>query len=127
MERNENVFVYTYSAPQNDEVRRIREKYLPKRETKLDQLHRLDESTTKRGRACSLMLGIASSLVLGIGMCCAMVWDSILLIPGIIIGCIGILGMTLAYPLNVSITKKEQERVAPEILRLTNELMNGHA
>lgn len=125
MEKNENVFVYTYSAPQNDEVRKIREKYLPKEETKLEQLHRLDESTTKKGLACSLTLGVASALLLGIGMCCTMLWGNMLLIPGIMIGCIGILGMTMAYPLNLSITKKERERIAPEILRLTSELMNG--
>lgn len=125
MESNKNVFSYTYSASQNNEIKRIREKYLPKEETKLEQLHRLDESTTKKGLTCSLMLGTASSLLLGIGMRCAMVWDNIFLAPGIMIGCIGILGMALAYPLNVNITKKERERVAPEILRLTNELMHG--
>ena len=46
MESNKNVFSYTYSASQNNEIKRIREKYLPKEETKLEQLHRLDESTS---------------------------------------------------------------------------------
>lgn len=127
MEKNENVFQYTYSAPQQDEVKKIREKYLPKEETKMEQLRRLDESTTKKGLACSLMLGIVSSLILGIGMCCTLLWDGILFIPGIIIGSIGIVGIGLAYPLNISITKKERERLAPEILKLTTELMNGQA
>lgn len=86
MEKNEDVFQYTYSAPQQDEVKKIREKYLPKEETKMAQLRRLDESTTKKGLACSLMLSIGSSLTLGIGMCCVLLWDGILFIPGIIIG-----------------------------------------
>lgn len=127
MEKNDHTFEYTYCAPRNDEVKKIREKYLPKEETKLEQLRRLDESTTKKGLACSLMLGITSALVLGIGMCCAMLWGNILFIPGIVIGCIGIAGMVLAYPLNVRLTKKERERIAPEILKLTSELMNGQA
>ena len=127
MDKNNNTFQYTYSAPQNDEVKKIREKYLPKEETKMEQLRRLDESTTKKGMACSLTLGIASALILGIGMCCAMLWGNVLFIPGVVIGCIGITGMALAYPLNVSLTKKEQERLAPEILKLTSELMNGQA
>lgn len=127
MEKNNQAFVYTYSAPQQEEVKKIREKYLPKEETKMDQLRRLDESTTKKGLACSLMLGIAGSLALGLGMCCSMLWKGALFIPGIIIGLIGIAGVILAYPLNRYLTKKEQERLAPEILKLTNELMNGQA
>lgn len=127
MDKNNNTFQYTYSAPQNEEVKKIREKYLPKEETKMEQLRRLDESTTKKGMACSLTLGIAGALILGIGMCCAMLWERVLFGPGILIGCIGIAGMILAYPLNANLTKKERERLAPEILKLTSELMNGQA
>lgn len=125
MERSNNTFEYTYSAPQNDEVMKIRERYLPKEESKMEKLRSLDESVTKKGLACSLMLGIISALVLGIGMCCAMLWNKILFIPGIIIGCIGIGGIALAYPLNNWLTKRERERIAPEILKLTAELING--
>lgn len=127
MEKNSNTFEYTYSAPRNDEVRKIREKYLPREETKMEQLRRLDESTTKKGMVCSLTLGIASALILGIGMCCTMVWNNFPFVPGVVIGGIGIIGMVLAYPLNVNLTKKERERLAPEILKLTSELMNGQA
>lgn len=127
MESNHKTFEYTYSAPQQEEVKKIREKYLPKEESKIEQLRRLDESTTKKGMACSLTVGIAGSFVLGLGMCCTMLWQDVLFIPGILIGLIGIAGVALAYPLNVSITKKERERLAPEILRLTTELMNGQA
>lgn len=127
MDKNNNTFQYTYSAPQNEEVKKIREKYLPREETKMEQLRRLDESTTKKGMACSLTLGIAGALILGIGMCCAMLWERVLFGPGILIGCIGIAGMILAYPLNANLTKKERERLAPEILKLTSELMNGQA
>lgn len=127
MESDHKTFEYTYSAPQQEEVKKIREKYLPKEESKMEQLRRLDESTTKKGLACSLILGIAGALILGIGMCCTMLWSNVLFIPGVMIGCIGIAGMVLAYPLNNHLTKKERERLAPEILKLTNELMNGQA
>lgn len=127
MEKNSNAFEYTYSGPQNEEVKKIREKYLPKEESKMDQLRRLDESTTKKGMACSLTLGIVSSLILGIGMCCTMVWSDVLFIPGVVIGLVGIAGVALAYPLNRHLIKKERERLAPEILKLTTELMNGQA
>ena len=127
MEKSEKKFEYTYSAQQQDEVEKIRAKYLPREETRMEQLRRLDESTTKKGQACSLVLGTLSALVLGSGMCCTMVWRGILFLPGIFIGCVGIAGAALAYPLYTRITQKERERLAPEILRLTNELRNGQA
>ena len=34
-------FEYTYSAPEQEEIRKIREKYLPKEETSMDRLRRL--------------------------------------------------------------------------------------
>ena len=116
-------FSYVYSAPEQQEVKRIREKYIPKEESKLDQLRRLDESTTKRGMALSLMTGTTSALILGVGMCCCMVWGGWLFVPGIGVGVLGILGVSMAYPMYTSVTKKERERVASEILRLTEELM----
>ena len=125
MEKSEKTFEYTYSAPQQDEIKKIREKYIPKEETKIEQLRRLDESVTKKGQACSIALGTLSTLVLGIGMCCTMIWDAILFIPGILVGCIGIAGICAAYPVFDSITRKEKERLTPEILRLSGELMNG--
>ena len=127
MEHNDQVFRYTYSATRNDEVKKIREKYMPRPESKMEQLRRLDESATKKGLACSLTLGVISSLILGIGMCCTMLWGNALFIPGVIVGLVGIAGIALAYPLNHHLTKKERQRLAPEILKLTSELLNGAA
>ena len=68
-------------------------------------------------------MGIIGALTLGIGMCCAMVWMGQWFVPGIVIGIVGIILVSLAYPLYTHITQKEREKVAPEILRLTDELM----
>ena len=57
-------------------------------------------------------------------MCCAMVWDENLFVPGIIIGLVGMAVAAVAYPLYTSTTRKERERIAPEIIRLANELMS---
>ena len=122
-ENRKEVFEFTYSAKQQEEVQKIREKYVPKAEDKLEQLRRLDASATQKGCTISLIVGLISTLVLGIGMCCCMVWGGNLFIPGIIIGIVGIAGVAAAYPLYERITKKERERIAPEILRLTDELM----
>ena len=45
------------------------------------------------------------------------------LIPGIVIGILGMLPVALAYPAYNHVLKKERERIAPEILRLTEELL----
>ena len=42
---------------------------------------------------------------------------------GIIIGIVGLLVLSLAYPVYMQVTKKEREKIAPEILRLTEELL----
>lgn len=122
-ENQERPFRYTYSAAERSEVESIRRKYLPKEEDKMEQLRRLDASVGKKGMVISLIMGTVGCLVMGLGMCCCMVWSGAWFIPGILIGLIGIAGVALAYPIYMHITKKERERIAPEILRLTDELM----
>lgn len=119
------IFEYTYSAPQQSEVQKIREKYLPKEVTKLDQLRALDAGVTKRGTAVSLVHGILYALVLGLGMSCCTVWADKLFLPGVLIGCIGLAGVAATYPIYNRIVKQDRERIAPEILRLTEELAFG--
>lgn len=121
MENNQS-FEYTYSAPQQEEIKRIREKYLPKTEDKMEQLRSLDRSATKKGTVWSIVVGVIGALVMGLGMSFAMVWAGSLFVPGILIGIVGIAAVAIAYPLYARITQKERERIAPEILRLTEEL-----
>lgn len=119
----DNSFEYTYSAPQQEEVRRIREKYLPKEEDKLEQLRRLDRNAVRKGSAAALSLGIIGALLLGGGMSCCLVWGGIFFLPGIVLGLIGMAVASLAYPLYARITQREREKIAPEVLRLTEELL----
>ena len=119
------IFEYTYSAPRQSEVQKIREKYLPKEVTKLDQLRALDAGVTRRGTAVSLVHGILYSLILGLGMSCCLVWAGNLFFPGILIGCIGLAGVAATYPIYTHIVKQDRKKIAPEILRLTEELAFG--
>ena len=125
MENNQHndSFTYTYSAKQQEEVKKIRQKYQPPEEDKMERLRRLDRSVTQKGTMASMIVGVIGTLILGIGMSCAMVGPSAWFIPGVAIGVVGIAVIALAYPLYIHITKKERERLAPEILRLTDELM----
>jgi uncharacterized membrane protein YeaQ/YmgE (transglycosylase-associated protein family) len=122
MDIKNETFNYNYSSKQQEEIQRIREKYVPKEENKMEQLRHLDESATKPGTIAALAIGIIGTLLLGVGMCCTMVWADRYFIVGIVIGVIGIAVLVAAYPLYMHITKKQREKIAPEILRLTEEL-----
>ena len=124
MEKQRDTFHYTYSAKQQEEIQNIRKKYLPPEqgEDKMAQLRRLDQSATKKGTVLSIILGIVGCLFLGLGMCCSMVWMDILFFPGILIGILGIAAIAFAYPLYIHVTKKEREKLAPQVLKLVEEL-----
>ena len=122
MENKKDTFHYTYSAKQQEEIENIRKKYLPQEESKMDQLRKLDQSTTKKGTIISIAVGVIGCLLFGFGMCCTLVWMEQLFIPGVILGIIGMAIVVAAYPLYTHITKKEREKLAPQILKLTEEL-----
>ena len=44
-------------------------------------------------------------------------------ILGIIFGALGLMCAAIAYPIYVFVTKKEHQRIVPEILTLTDELI----
>lgn len=124
MENKKNdSFQYTYSAEEQAEIQKIRSNYVPKEETKMDQLKRLHASSTQKATLYALIVGIVGALILGTGMSCCMVWTKTMLIPGIIIGLVGIAIVSVAYPVYNRVLKTERERIAPEVLRLTDELM----
>lgn len=125
MEKNNETFTYSYSAKQQEEIEKIRKKYLPQTDDKMEQIRKLDNSVTKKGTAVSITVGIISTLVLGVGMCCTMVWTDRFFVLGIIVGVIGIAGVICAYPLYNHIVKKEREKIAPQILKLTEEMMKN--
>ena len=119
-----NTFNYTYSAAQQEEIKKIREKYShEKTEDKMEQLRRLDKSVTRPGTIVSLIIGILNCLILGVGMCCTMVWGGEFFVLGIIVGVVGIVGIICAYPIYSAITKARREKLADEIIRLSDELM----
>lgn len=124
MENNQNnTFQYTYSAGEQAQIKAIRSKYLPREENKMEQLQRLDASVTQKATTYSLIVGIIGALIMGLGMSCCMVWAGVWFVPGIVLGLMGMAAAAAAYPVYNRVLKKERERIAPEILRLTDELL----
>ncbi|MBO5325869.1 MAG: hypothetical protein J6A80_06530 [Lachnospiraceae bacterium] len=125
----EKGFQYTYSAKEQNEINDIRKKYLPKEEDKMAQLRRLDASVYRKGTVVSLVIGIIGALIMGVGMSLVMTdigaklgMESVM-VPGIVIGVVGLIGVCLAYPAYQAVTKHERERIAPEIIRISDELL----
>lgn len=121
-------FEYTYSAQQQEEILRIREKYAAPREDKMAALRRLDQSAGQKAQAVSIAVGVIGTLILGTGMSLLMtdfarLGGMLTLILGLGAGIAGLVLVALAYPIYQKTLTKERARIAPEILRLTDELM----
>ena len=121
-------FEYTYSAQRQQEVEQIRKAYLPKEEDKMVQLRKLHSIPTQKAQALSLAIGIIGALILGTGMSFCLTdlgagLGNLAMVLGIAVGIVGMGLVALAYPAYTTTLKKEREKIAPEILRLTDELM----
>ena len=134
MENKENeAFCYTYSAKEQEEIKNIRKKYTTPEvsEDKMERLRRLDKSVTDKATTKSLIVGIIGALIMGTGMSLVMTdlgeifgaYQNAALYIGILVGIVGIVLVGYAYPVYNRVLKKERERIAPEILQLTEELM----
>ena len=127
---NKEGFSFTYSAEQQKEVEAIRKKYLPQEADKMEQLRRLHAVPTQKAQAASLAVGVVGALIMGTGMSLAMTdigaaMGSLAMAIGIAIGVLGMGLIALAYPLYQRVLNKQRAKIAPEILRLSDELMSG--
>jgi cbb3-type cytochrome oxidase subunit 3 len=128
---NKETFRFTYSSKEQIEIQNIRKKYVSaeKQEDKMAQLRRLDAGVYSKATVAALVVGMIGALVMGTGMSLVMteigafLGTVMAMIVGIGLGVIGIILVCLAYPLYNRTLKKEREKIAPEILRLTDELM----
>ena len=128
MEEKKTSFNYTYSAKQQEEIRNIRKKYAAPEEDKMERLRSLDRRATQRAQSLAIAIGVVGALILGTGMSLAMTdlagaLGSGAMVLGIAVGLVGIVLVALAWPVYLRRLKKERGRIAPEILRLSDELM----
>lgn len=131
--KNNDGFSYTYSAKEQEEIKRIRQKYTKenKEEDKMERLRRLDAGVTQKAQTVSLVFGVVGTMILGFGMSLIMsdlrailgARTDLAMPLGILIGLLGGVLACLAYPLYHIIIKRERKKIAPEILRLTDELI----
>ena len=131
--QDNQTFEYTYCAKEREEIKAIRQKYAAQEqpEDKLAAIRRLDAQVTKKATAVSLVLGILGALIMGSGMSLTMtdigellgLNATLAMLVGIAVGIVGMVMAGVAYPVYNRIVKTKREKIAPQILRLTDELL----
>lgn len=131
--QDNQTFEYTYCAKEREEIKAIRQKYAAQEqpEDKLAAIRRLDAQVTEKATAVSLVLGILGALIMGSGMSLTMtdigellgLNATLAMLVGIAVGIVGMVMAGVAYPVYNRIVKTQREKIAPQILRLTDELL----
>lgn len=129
--KNNETFKYTYSSSEQEEIKSIRQKYVVPVEDDMARLRRLDAGVTQKATISALVAGIIGALIMGFGMSLAMtnlyeffhMSATLAMLVGIIVGIVGMACAGLAYPIYNLVLRKERAKIAPEIIRLTDELM----
>lgn len=109
-------------------VQKIRTQYTEKEHTQLDTLRALDTKVRRPANVFAYVFGSIGTIVMGSGMSLAMsdfgaVLGAAAFPLGIVVGILSMAIVALAHPLYLRTLKKERARIAPKILKLTDELM----
>ncbi len=112
-------------------VQKIRTQYTEKDNADLDELKALDKKVKRPANVFAYVFGSVGAIIMGSGMSLAMtdfgevfgMSSSKGMLFGIIIGLAGLALVSGAYPAYNKTLKKERKKIAPEIIRLTDELL----
>lgn len=80
----------------------------------LNSIANMEAEKTKKARSQAIAFGVVSSLILGLGMSCTMVWQHLMAI-GIVVGIIGIAGCVLTWLIYRKTCAAETARLNPLI------------
>lgn len=112
-------------------VQKIRTQYTEKEHTGLDSLRELDAKVKRPANIFAYVLGGISALVMGSGMSMVMTDIGSMLgmdetmVPGIIIGIIGLFMAIINYPIYNKILGSRKKKYADEILKLSDKIMEN--
>ena len=100
--------------------------YAPKDTSKVVALRKLDVRAKLPATVFTYTLGVLSALVLGVGMCLTMKvigsGSSAAFVFGIVLGVLGLSGMSVNYPLYRKLLAKGKQKYAFEIMQLAKEI-----
>lgn len=100
--------------------------YAPKDTSKVVALRKLDAKAKLPATVFTYTLGVIASLILGVGMCLSMKvigsGTTAMFVLGIILGVIGIAGVSVNYPIYKMLLAKGKQKYAFEIMELAKEI-----
>ena len=111
-------------------VQRIRTQYMEKESTELDELRELDAKVKRPANIFAYVFGSISAVVMGAGMSLVMTDIGATLgianamVPGIIIGVVGMVMALVNYPIYKGILGSRKRKYGAEILKLSDKIMN---
>lgn len=111
-------------------VQKIRTQYTEKEHTQLDELKELDSKVKRPANVFSYLFGSVSAIIMGSGMSLVMTDISSTLgienamVPGIVIGVIGLFMAIINYPIHKNILASRRKKYADKIIALSDEIMS---
>lgn len=112
-------------------VQKIRTQYTEKQHTELDELKALDKKVKTPVNTFAYIFGSISAIIMGAGMSLIMTDISQTIgltdpmIPGIVIGSVGMLMAIINYPIYKAILGARRKKYAGRIVALSDKIMNG--
>lgn len=112
-------------------VQKIRTQYTEKEHTQLDALKELDAKVKRPANVFAYIFGSLSAIIMGSGMSLVMtdigttIGIENAMIPGVIIGVVGMLMAIINYPMFKGILSSRRKKYADQIIALSDEVMKG--
>ena len=112
-------------------VQKIRTRYTEKQHTGLDELKALDAKVRRPANVLAYVYGSTGAIVMGAGISLVMtdigasVGITEPMVCGIIVGVVGLVLALTAYPLYKKVLNARKKKYAPEIVKLSDKIMQG--
>ena len=111
-------------------AQKIRTQYMEKTPSELDALRDLDSKVKRPANVFAYTFGSISAIVMGAGMSLVMtdigasIGITSALVPGILVGVVGLGMALLTYPMYKAILNSRKKKYGAEILELSEKIMN---
>ena len=111
-------------------VEKIRTKYVEKQEGSLDELRKLDKKVKRPAEVFAYIFGSIGTIVMGAGMSLVMTDIAAtlglgdMMIPGIVIGVVGMVLAIINYPIYKGILSSRKKKYAERVLELSNKILS---
>lgn len=104
----------------------IANEYAPKDASKVVALKKLDRKAKSKANIFAYTFGVIMALVLGAGMCLSMKvignGSAFMMVVGIIIGILGLIGVSINYPIYKKLLENGKNKYAFEIIQIAKEI-----